>query len=133
MDVPTNAHILLDEVKVDWNRVASVGGDPRVNFIYLHESSQTAEIQMQLQAQLGDSVAVFNKAEAVAHGLYGSEPAVVAMERLPDIFALAVKKVALYHREYAPAKSLQMIGQHGALTPQEMAIPLLGWGAFSSI
>jgi len=133
VDVPAHAHILLDEVKVDWNRVASVGGDPRVNFIYLHESSQTAEIQMQLQAQLGDSVSVFNKAEAVAHGLYGSEPAVVAMERLPDIFALAVKKVALYHREYAPAKSLQMIGQHGALTPQEMAIPLLGWGAFSSI
>ena len=133
IDVPYHAHILLDEVKVDWARVASVGGDPRVNFIYLHDSAETSAFQSQLQDQLGDSVSVFSKSEAVSLGLYGSEPFGVALERMPDIFALGVKKVALYHRDYAPAKSLQMIGQHGALSPQEMSIPLLGWGAFSSI
>jgi predicted AlkP superfamily pyrophosphatase or phosphodiesterase len=133
VDVPAHAHILLDEVQMDWTRVASVGGDPRVNFIYLQDPTETSAFQAQLQEQLGDSVAVFSKADAVACGLYGANLTAVALERMPDIFALAVKRVALYHRDYAPAKSLQMIGQHGALTPQEMAIPLLGWGAFSSI
>ena len=132
IDVPQHGHIYLDEISVDWSKVTSVGGDPRVNFIYLNPEESAAEFRSQLEANLGDSVVVFGPQEAVAAGLYGPNVGEPALQRMPDIFALAVKKVALYHRDFAPAKSVQMIGQHGGLSPQEMSIPLLAWGAFGS-
>jgi len=50
---------------------------------------------------------------------------------MPDLFAIAVNRTAIYHRDYAPKKSLNMIGQHGSITPEELAIPLLKFGAFA--
>jgi hypothetical protein len=41
---------------------------------------------------------------------------------------LAKKEVALYHREFAKKKSLEMIGHHGSITQQEMSIPLIAIG-----
>jgi predicted AlkP superfamily pyrophosphatase or phosphodiesterase len=133
VDVPKHGHVYLDEVELNWNSVASVGGDPRVNYLYLNEPEQTREFVNVLQSALGDSVAVFDRPTALGANLFGQRVSNTALERLPEVFVLAVKKVAIYHRDYAPTKSLEMVGQHGALSSQEMAIPLLGWGAFNSI
>jgi hypothetical protein len=47
---------------------------------------------------------------------------------LPEIIVLAKKEVALYHRDFAKPKSLEMIGHHGSISSAEMAIPLLKIG-----
>jgi len=133
VDVPQHAHIYLDEVGFDWGKVALVGGDPRVNFMYLTDSADSSGLRATLEKRLGESVVVFSREEAVQAGLYGPKVSNVALDRMPELFVMANKKVALYHRDYAPRKSLEMIGQHGALSPQELSIPLLGWGTFSSI
>jgi len=135
VDVPLEAQIYLDELSVNWQDVVCVAGDPRVNYIYLADPLQGHAFEKQLQAvfesAVPGAVAVFTKQAAIDAGLFGPRVSDSAMSRLPDVFALGVKKVALYQRSFAPAYSLKMVGQHGGLSQQELAIPLLGWGAFA--
>jgi hypothetical protein len=46
----------------------------------------------------------------------------------PDLVLIARKEVAFYHKAFAKKKSLEMVGHHGALTSQEMSIPLISFG-----
>ena len=131
LDVPANQHIYLDEFGLDWSRVANVSGDPRVNFIYLHDAIDAEQVASDLQIGLGDKALALTRAQVVAAGWYPNITD-ATLRRLPEVFALATKNVALYHREYAPAASLNMIGQHGALSSVELSVPLLGWGAFGA-
>jgi len=131
LDVPANQHIYLDEFGLDWSRVANVSGDPRVNFVYLHDANEAEPVASELQIGLGDRALALTKAQVVAAGWYPNITD-ATLRRLPEVFALATKNVALYHREYAPAASLNMIGQHGALSSVELSVPLLGWGAFGA-
>jgi hypothetical protein len=84
-----------------------------------------------MQQWLVDQALALTKQQVLDFGWYGPVTEAAAA-RMPDIFALATKQVALYHRDYAQAKSLEMIGQHGALSAAELSIPLLGWGAFGA-
>jgi predicted AlkP superfamily pyrophosphatase or phosphodiesterase len=131
LDVPANQHIYLDEFGLDWSRVADVSGDPRVNFIYLHDANEAEQVASELQIGLGDKALALTRAQVVAAGWYPNITD-ATLRRLPEVFALATKNVALYHREYAPTASLNMIGQHGALSSVELSVPLLGWGAFGA-
>jgi len=131
VDVPKHRQLLIDEAGVDWSLALDVSGDPRVNFIYLHEPATAADFASELQLWLGEQALALTKQQVLDAGWYGTVNDVAAT-RMPDIFALAVKQVALYHREYAQSKSLEMIGQHGALSATELNIPLLGWGAFGA-
>jgi hypothetical protein len=51
---------------------------------------------------------------------------------LPDLIVLATAAVAIYHRKFAKANSLKMVGQHGALSNEEISIPLIRLAAYSS-
>jgi len=130
VDVKPHQQILLDEMPLDWSLVASVAGDPRVNYLYLHDSAVSPELNTALQEQLGDRALVLTAEEVLTAGWFG-QASDDTLRRLPDLFALATKNVALYHREHAPATSLNMIGQHGGLNATELTIPLLGFGAFA--
>jgi hypothetical protein len=129
LDVPESQHVYLDEFNFGWNRVANVSGDPRVNFIYLHDPTEAASIASDLQPLLGDKALALTREQVVSAGWYPNITD-ANLQRLPEVFALATKNVALYHRGHAPAASLNMIGQHGAMSSVELSIPLLGWGAF---
>jgi predicted AlkP superfamily pyrophosphatase or phosphodiesterase len=130
IDVPHRSHRYLDEFDFDWDRAATVAGDPRVNFIYLHDATEMPSAAQSLQEEIGDTGLALTRDQVKQAGWYGPLTA-AAEQRLPDVFLLATKNVAYYHREYAPTASVNMIGQHGALSATEMTIPLLGWGAFA--
>jgi len=124
IDVPESSHVYLDEVKLDWSLIADVAGDPRVNFVYLKDRTYSDQAKKLIEAGVALSAMVLTKSQAIDAGLYGS----VSDEniwRLPDLFVMAGKNVAIYQRDYAPAASLKMIGQHGALSANEMMVPLL--------
>lgn len=131
VDIPTHAQVYLDEVSTAWDAVADVSGDPRVNFVYLTDDAALDRVRQDLQDGIGDRGLALTRSQVVEAGWYGTvdEP---VLERLPDIFVLATKNVAFYHRGYAPAASLNMVGQHGALSSIEMSIPLLGWGGYAA-
>jgi predicted AlkP superfamily pyrophosphatase or phosphodiesterase len=130
IDVKHHQQIMLDEVQAPWDRVACVAGDPRVNFIYLDEPSGIEEIGGAVQNALGDRALVLRTSDLIGAGWFGDFQQ-VNLNRLPELMVLAVKNVALYHRGFAPAASLNMIGQHGGLNPTETAIPLLGFGSLA--
>lgn len=129
LDIPQSQHVYLDEFNFGWNRVANVSGDPRVSFIYLHDPTEAESIASDLQPLLGDKALALTREQVVSAGWYPNITD-ANLQRLPEVFALATKNVALYHRGHAPAASLNMIGQHGAMSSVELSIPLLGWGAF---
>lgn len=136
IDVPKSNQIFLDELSLPGLKL--VAGDPRVNYLYLQDASEDAvsrgiqSIEEQLSAlPLGRTVRLASKRELVDAGWFGAEVSSVAMARMPDIFALAVGRTALYHREFAPAKSLEMIGQHGSISAEELSIPMLKLAALA--
>ena len=131
VDVPAHRQIYLDECDVDWTQVRDVSGDPRVNFVYLNENQYAESFASQLQQTLGDQAIALTRSQVLKAGWYGQANQ-TAVARMPDVFVLAIKQVALYQRTYAKAKSLEMIGQHGGLSAAELQIPVLGWGAFAS-
>lgn len=137
VDVPGSHHIFLDQYNLP--NATLVAGDPRVNYIYLSESVDDREVvaiadnlqNQLLQTALGKSVKVATKQQLIDANWFGTEVSLSAQERMPDLFAIAIGRSAIYHRDFAPAKSLSMIGQHGSISPEELAIPLLKFGSFS--
>jgi len=132
IDVPRDKHIYLDEYKEQLGGLTAVGGDPRVLFLYF-EGLSSAEVKIraaQLNEALGGAVSAHTKDEIIKSGWYG-EVSSDASERMPDLFLITIGTWALYHRDYAKPKSLNMIGQHGSISPEELTVPLLRFGAFA--
>jgi predicted AlkP superfamily pyrophosphatase or phosphodiesterase len=137
VDVPQANQIYLDEL--DLPTLKLVGGDPRANYLYLEAKVDETEavaladaIERQLHAlPLGGGVRVVTRQQLIDAKWFGSTVTADAQSRMPELFALAVSRTALYHRDFAAKKSLNMIGQHGSISPEELAIPLIKYGAFA--
>jgi predicted AlkP superfamily pyrophosphatase or phosphodiesterase len=129
IDVRHDRQIYLDDYQELLPGLVSVGGDPRVLFVYF--DSQPSENDLEsLQLALGSRVIVAQKNDIIDAGWYGNVQEHVAA-RMPDVFLIANGETALYHRAFAKSKSMQMIGQHGALSQEELTVPLLKLGAFA--
>lgn len=131
VDVATDRHVYLDELQIEG--LVSVGGDPRVLFLYFNQYTDTLEpggqVFEQLQNFVGKRAYVASRDQIIESGWYG-EVTDKARERMPEIFLVAHGETALYHRDYAKPKSLKMIGQHGAISDDELFVPLLKLGAY---
>jgi hypothetical protein len=80
-----------------------------------------------LEEHLGDSCYIATPREIIEAG-YWKTLSPKSENVAPDLVILARKKVALYHRGFAKAKSLEMVGHHGSITNEELAIPLVRFG-----
>ena len=131
VNVAHHKHRFLDESPLVDFDVRLVGGDPRVPYIYLEPSeySQIQTIKRLLQEWIGDEAWVLDKQQLIEN--FFAEATESAQTRLPDIAVLARAEIALYHRGFAKPKSMQMIGQHGSISPKELAVPLLKFGALA--
>lgn len=128
IDVDSLNHIYLDEYELP--NLVAVGGDPRVLYLYFDQSPSQVFVD-QLQEQLGGRVLVAPKQALIEAGWFGDAED-FSIQRMPDIFLVSISDVALYHRDFAKAKSLNMIGQHGSISGQELTVPLLRFGAFQN-
>lgn len=131
VDVAHERQIYLDELTI--GGLVSVGGDPRVLFLYLdnqHIDEASLETCIDsIQQFVGKRAYVVSRDDLISQGWYGQVSS-EARERMPDIFVIAHGETALYHREFAKPKSLQMIGQHGAISDDELFVPLMRFGAY---
>lgn len=101
--------------------VAHVAGEPRARHVYTHEGAQ-GEVLAAWRERLAGRADVLSRADIVASGLVGDvDPALE--ERIGDVVAIARGGTCLTTRADALVSSL--IGQHGALTDDERAIPAL--------
>ena len=81
------------------------------------------------QAAEGRRAWVATKDEAIAAGLFGTVDDDVR-PRIGDVLIAARTRIAYYLD--ADDRGRSMVGQHGSLTPDEVAIPLLRFGAFGA-
>ena len=137
IDIPADKHFFLDQIEIP--EIRYVAGEPRINFVYLESGLDAAtidEIASSLNVQAsahsnGDGIRFATKDAVVDAGWYGNVVSEVAKSRMPDVFAIAVSRNAVYHRDFTSPRSQLMIGQHGGVDPDEIAIPLITFGAFA--
>ena len=129
VDVNSDQHVYLDECSDLNEQLIDVGGDPRATFLYLKPGSTvTAE---QLNLWLAGRGLAMTWGELVQAGLYST--GVAHFEKIaPNLVVFAGNKAANYHRSFAKPASLKMIGQHGGITNEEIAVPIFALGAYSS-
>jgi hypothetical protein len=124
IDVAEHAHIIYDLDERLMAGVVTVGGEPRC--LQLYFDSERPDTVAAWRESEGDRAWVVTKHEAIEAGWFGAVgPA--AAERLGDLIVAARKNIA-YYSATAPST---MIGQHGSLSPDELRVPLLRFGAFA--
>lgn len=137
VDVPAANQFYLDQLDIP--SLKFVAGDPRANYVYLSDCLDAADTEALVQAlqeqldgsAIGRGIKMVSRADVIAAKWFGPVVTQAAESRMPDLFAIAIGRTAIYHRDFAPTKSLSMIGQHGSISPEELAIPLLKFGAFA--
>lgn len=129
VDVEQRNHLHLDEL--DLPPLTFVGGDTRCSYIYLADSHDRDAAMAAVNDAWGDNVYVATESELRAAGWIRGDSSMAA-QRWPDIFVLAKKAVAIYHREFSAPKSYAMIGHHGSISPEELQIPITKFGRWAS-
>lgn len=125
LDIPHDDHVLVTPELLAG--VRHVSGEPRCLALHLESDADPAEVLARWERSEGARAWVATRDEAIGKGFFGEvEPAV--LPRIGDILVAARKRVAYY---IDPAdRGRGMIGQHGSLTGDETAVPLLRFGAF---
>ena len=120
VDVPVEARIDLDALLILWDSVMHVAGEPRARHVYARAGAET-EVLAAWQETLGDRAWVMSRNEA--ERLFG-EMDDMLVERVGDVVAVARDGWSLVSDRTDSFVS-GLIGQHGGLSLQELAIPLL--------
>ena len=123
VDVPKENHIYIDELFAK-ELFDFVGGDTRGLFLYCKASS--GDLKERLVDAYGNECYVLEPKDLIQAGYWTESK--IQEKFLPELILLARKNVALYHRGFAKQKSLNMVGHHGSITPEEMSIPLIRYG-----
>lgn len=132
IDVPAHRHVLLDDGDERLLGVRHIGGEPRMLHVYLEPDADRARaLQLWRRASEGQAD-VLSRTDAVELGLLGPQVTVDAGERVGDLLVIARGNRAVYDATAADQKARGMIGQHGALTPEEQQVPYLRLGAFGN-
>jgi hypothetical protein len=83
-----------------------------------------ADVLATWTAQLGDHAWVMSRDDAIRAGLFGPVVTPLAAERIGDVVAIARDGLGMVQRR-RESMSSNLVGHHGALTDQELLIPLL--------
>jgi predicted AlkP superfamily pyrophosphatase or phosphodiesterase len=126
IDVPHEAQIVVDPDLL--RGVRHVAGEPRCLQLHLEAGEHADEHAERWRASEGSRAWVATRAEAIEAGWFG-EVAPEVLPRIGDVLIAARKRVAYYADP--DDRGRRMIGQHGSLSPDELTIPLLRFGAFA--
>lgn len=133
VDVPSTRHYLYGNDPEHMRHIAQVGGEPRCLQLYFDEHASEQEKLATLgswKEDWSELAWVLSRDEVINAGLYG-ECAPLVLERLGDIFVLAKKDVVFYDERDTTLKGRNMIGQHGGISPVELAIPDIRLGEYA--
>jgi predicted AlkP superfamily pyrophosphatase or phosphodiesterase len=131
VDVPRTRHLIIDEHSPLQRGVAAIAGEPRMLHVYLEDAGRTDEVAAEWARGTEGAADVLTRAQAVRGGLFGAEVTADAEARIGDLVVPARGLWALYDGAAADQRAQNMIGQHGSLTPEELRVPLLRFGAFA--
>ncbi|MDQ2670474.1 MAG: alkaline phosphatase family protein [Gemmatimonadota bacterium] len=131
VDVPRHRQVLLGEDDPLLEDVRHVAGEPRLLHLYLDDTADADAAQDRWVAAEGGRAWVMARDEAIGSGLFGAVDAEVA-PRIGDLVVAARARIAYYDDRQADKAPQRMVGQHGSLTDQERAVPVIALGAFAA-
>ncbi|AZI60617.1 alkaline phosphatase family protein [Rhodococcus sp. NJ-530] len=124
---------VLDENKIDFDNtpmlskdVLALAGEPRCRHIHTREGA-AQDVADRWRAELGDRMWIGTRSEGIVAGLFGPAVHSEYHGRIGDVIAIASGDVAVVRRSVESGLS-GLRGQHGALTPDELLVPLLSSG-----
>ncbi|MBT2268169.1 MULTISPECIES: alkaline phosphatase family protein [Rhodococcus] len=124
---------VLDENKIDFDNtpmlskdVLALAGEPRCRHIHTREGA-ARDVADRWRAELGDRMWIGTRSEGIVAGLFGPAVHSEYHGRIGDVIAIASGDVAVVRRSVESGLS-GLRGQHGALTPDELLVPLLSSG-----
>ncbi|QNG20284.1 alkaline phosphatase family protein [Rhodococcus triatomae] len=121
--VSASDRIEFDDVPTLSQDVIALAGEPRCR--HIHTAPGTADaVAHRWREHLGDRMWIGTRAEAIAAGMFGPTVTSVARERIGDVLAFARDRTAVVRHRSEPVLA-ELIGQHGALTDDELLVPLL--------
>jgi hypothetical protein len=123
IDVPVDRHIYLDNFEC-FDDLEQIGGDPRVSFLYFPDGINLAEKREEIISAIGVICQVVTVSELVEAG-WLEQLSAQAASVAPDLVLLPSSDRVVYHRVFAKARSLFMVGQHGGMTQAEWEVPLI--------
>jgi hypothetical protein len=103
--------------------VTLVGGEPRARHIYVQQGCIN-ETAITWREYLQNRALIYTKEEAIHEGLFGPVISEDSYERMGDVIAIPSTDVILIDPSRIAQESA-MVGHHGGVTENEVAIPLL--------
>jgi hypothetical protein len=122
IDVAPECRVDLDVEPELTDGLRLIGGESRFRHLYCMDGA-VADVLATYRARLGDQALVLTREEAIGRGWFGPVEDRVA-PRLGDVIVASLGAVALVASRRFPQEA-ELIGLHGSLTDDEMAIPLL--------
>lgn len=133
LDVAPQGHLLIDGAPELLAGIRHVAGEPRCLQLHfepdLSDTERAALVALWRDAEQARAW-VATREEVIASGWLGAVHPEVE-PRLGDLFVAARKAVAYYDGRTASAGARAMVGQHGSVSPAELRVPLLRFGAFA--
>jgi len=127
MDVPAEGRIDLDADPRLTAGVRVVAGEPRVRYLHTVPGA-TPDVLATWRDMLAGKARVLARDEAVASGLFGPVRD-EHLARIGDVVVIAEGHTVVLASAHEPASVGKLVAFHGALTPAETAIPLIGFTA----
>lgn len=132
LDIPQHGHVHFDAIPALVEGIRFVAGEPRALQLHFEPDASPAQRERTADAWRASESGrawVATREEAIAAEWFGPvRPEVVP--RIGDLIVAARKAVAYYDTR-AAGHGQSMIGQHGSLSPAELRVPLLRYGAFA--
>ena len=123
VDCPSSARIEMGDLPLA-GEIMAVAGEPRLRHVYCRGGAAT-RVRDAWREELAERALVLSREEVVATGLMGEMEPDYA-DRLGDVVMIALGDTVLASAVDPIVSGL--VGQHGAVTDAEMAIPLLQGG-----
>ncbi len=123
VDVERHEQVDYDERPDLQDGVRALAGEPRARHVHVRDGARD-DVQAAWARALADRAAVLTREQAVASGLLGPVVTPETLDRTGDLVVVATGPVAVVRRTVEPGPS-RLRGHHGALTPEELAVPLL--------
>jgi hypothetical protein len=123
IDVAMDRHIYLDEYEC-FNDLEQIAGDPRVGFLYFQEGTDLDSKLEEIAEAIRGICDVVTVSELITAG-WLDNLSEQAKRVAPDLVLLPKSDRVAYHRGFAKARSLLMIGQHGGITQAEWEVPII--------
>ncbi len=123
VDVPEDGRIDYDAEPALAEGVEAIAGEGRLRYLHV-APGRLAEVRQRWLDRVGDQLAVLSRDEAIERGWFGPSVGPAARRRIGDLLVLATGPAAVVRRR-AEQRLSTMIGLHGALTEDELLVPLL--------